>query len=558
VSGNVLSFVRDDAGFYQFGTCTITANQAGNEKFNAAKEVSANIDVNATAKRDQTVTFLTDLTALVGQTVALSAKLNTGLTLTFTSYPVEVCEVTGNNITYKAEGMCTVVVKNAGDNYNNPVEKNFEIKVMSKGVFSLLFADDQTNPIYQAIEGESLKIGLTFKANSIDANKNAKFYLKIAAGSTALMLTPNGLVPATDPLQMLTSLALPADQTTLLLYSGPLPAGKYRVYTAYQTDDGKKEEAISIFTVKAKQTVTFTNLPTSVKAGDKVDLTLTGGASNNPIELTSATVDICSVQNKTVTFVAEGNCILEATQAGNEAVTNASARGVISVKSSGVFSLSVTDWLKAITQATDADNLKINLTFKAPADDVGKTATFYLTASTATTKLMFANGNWVAATNPLQTAASSVLPKDAITLYLFAGTLGAGKYTISAKYQIGDRVVEATSVLNIITKAYAGAYATGKMMSNSDVYATAYATAIAAGKSYTYASTYAKAKENGAFDGDAHRLAVIADAASEATSSGTTSSGLTGSQEAERLIQNAVIYEFVVLKKMKGSIPLIK
>jgi len=339
-------------------------------------------------------------------------------------------------------------------------------------------------------------------------------------------------VPATDPLQMLTSLALPADQTTLLLYSGPLPAGKYRVYTAYQTDDGKKEEAISIFTVKAKQTVTFANLPTSAKAGEKVDLTFTSGASNNPIGLTSTTVDICSVQNKTVTLIAEGDCILEATQAGNEAVTNASARGVISVKSAGVFSLSVTTSFNLMNlsgQTTDADNLEINLTFKAPADDVGKTATFYLTASTATTKLMFANGKWVAATNPLQTAASSVLPKDAITLPLYSGTLGVGKYTISAKYQIGDRVVEATSVLNIVTKAYADAYEMGKRASNSDVYANAYATAIAAGKSHIYAITYAKAKENGASDRDAHYSASLADvaAASKATSSGTTSSGIT-------------------------------
>jgi hypothetical protein len=409
VSGNVVSFVRDSLGAYQNGaTCTITANQAGNEKFNAAKEVSANIvtKYGAIVKQDQTVTLLTDLTAVVGQTVVLSAKTSGRNSMTtFTSYPVEVCQTTGSNITYKAEGMCTVVVKNAGDEQFNSVEKNFEIKVMSKGVFSLLFADSQSNPIYQAIEGESLKIGLTFKANSIDANKNAKFYLKIAAGNTALMLTPNGLVTATEPLQMLTSLALPADQTTLLLYSGALPAGKYSVYAAYQTDDGKKEESTSIFTVKAKQIVAFNNLPTTAKAGDKVDLTFTSGVSNNPIVLTSANVDICSVQNKTVTFVAEGNCSLEATQAGNEAVTNAYARSGISVKSAGVFSLSVVTSNPTATQATDADTLSIDLTFKAPTDDVGKTATFYLTASTATTNLMFANGNWVAATNPLQIAA---------------------------------------------------------------------------------------------------------------------------------------------------------
>jgi hypothetical protein len=49
------------------------------------------------------------------------------------------------------------------------------------------------------------------------------------------------------------------------------------------------------------------------------------------------------------------------------------------------------------------------------------------------------------------------LPAYEITLPLYSGTLGAGDYTISAKYQIGDKVVEATSVLNIVTKAFANA-----------------------------------------------------------------------------------------------------
>ena len=53
--------------------------------------------------------------------------------------------------------------------------------------------------------------------------------------------------------------------------------------------------------------------------------------------------------------------------------------------------------------------------------------------------MMFANGKWVTATNPLQAVASSVLPKDAITLPLYSGTFGAGNYTIYVKYQIGDK-----------------------------------------------------------------------------------------------------------------------
>ena len=260
----------------------------------------------------------------------------------------------GNNITYKAEGTCTIIAKQAGNEQFNPVEQKVDVNVMSKGVFSLNFTDANDNPVFQAVEGDNLKIGLTFQANANDVGKTAKFYLKVMAGNTALMLTDKGFVPATEPLQVLTSITLPAEQITLPLYTGVLPAGKYSVYAKYQTADSK-EEATSIFTVKGKQTVTFTNLPTSATVGGKADLTLTGGSSNNPIVLTSTTADICSVQNKTVTFIAEGNCTIEATQDANETFVNGNAMGSISVKSAGVFSLSVTDKNgKAITQATDA------------------------------------------------------------------------------------------------------------------------------------------------------------------------------------------------------------
>jgi hypothetical protein len=513
INENVISFVSA-------GNCIVTANQVGNDKFNAAKEVSATIVVSSTqaVKKDQVLTIDSALYVTSGDTAILSATVDSGLTpITFTSYPVEICEVAGNNITYKAEGTCTVVAKPAGNEQFNPVEQKVDVRVMSKGVFSLNFTDADGNFIFQAVEGDNLKIGLTFQANANDVGKTAKFYLKTTAGNTALMLTDKGFVTATEPLQVLTSITLPAEQISLPLYTGVLPAGKYSIYAAYQTADSK-EEATSVFTVKAKQTITFWNLPTSATVGEKVDLTLIGGRSNNPIVLTSTTADICTVQNKTVSFVAEGNCKLQATQDANEAFVNGNVTGSISVKSAGVFSLSVIDMMYGdpIVQATDADILDIGLTFKAPTDDIGKIATFYLTASTNTTYLMFANGKWVTAAYPLQAAASSVLPKGEATLPLYSGTLGVGNYTIYAEYQTEDNIVGATSILNVVSKVYidayaaaktdeksedyAIAYATAKAAKKPEIYAIAYATAKSAGKSNAYAVAYADAKVDGKFE----------------------------------------------------------
>ncbi len=461
--------------------------------------------LNQIIKKYQVVTINSALYVTSGDTATLSATADSDLTpITFTSYPVEICEVAGENVTYKAEGTCTVVAKQAGNEQFNPVEQKVNVSVMSKGVFSLDFTDANDNFIFQAIEGDNLKISLTFKANANDVGKTAKFYLKAMAGNTALMLTDKGFVTATEPLQVLTSVTLLADQITLPLHTGALPAGKYSIYAAYQTADGK-EEATSVFTVKGKQTVTFTNLPESAKVGEKVDLTLTGGGSNNPIVLTSTTADICTVQDKTVTFNAEGKCELQATQDGNEVLTSGIATGSISVKSAGVFSFSVTDKDgKAISEVIEKNTINIDVIFKASTDDIGKTTTFYLTVSKESNKWMFVNGKWVGVQQePLQPVASNVLlTKDIATLHLYTGSLNPGKATFEVAYQTTDgKKVKAISVLNVISKLYSEAYATAKAKSKSDIYATAYATAIAKGGSKTYSLAYAKTYEDMIADG---------------------------------------------------------
>jgi Divergent InlB B-repeat domain len=458
------------------------------------------------------------IVGIVGRTAELTATASSGLTVSFSSSPIDICTVSGNTVSFVSAGICTITANQVGNEQFNPVKQSVDIDVASKGVSSLNFTDEKDNPIFQTVEGDTLKISLIYTASAADVEKPAKFYVQATSGDQSWMLTDKGVVAVTTPLQAFTSKTLSATNDPLHLYTGTLLAGEYSVYVAYETANGK-EEVTSVFTVKGKQTVTFTNLPTSPKVGEKASLTLTGGNSNNPIVLTSKTTDVCTVQDKTVTFVAEGNCVIGANQAGNEIFVDGHATGNIAVKSLGVFSLSVTDKDgKVITQVIDADTLKIGLTVKAPTDDVGKTAKFYLTATAGTTKLMFTNGKWVTATNPLKVEASRVLPKDATTLSLYSGTLGAGNYVVSAKYQIGDKTVEATSVLNVVSKVYADAYGAIKFFGGTDrkaevyaqqteagksiAYALAYATAIDSGKSTTYAAAYAlqiEAKKSDAY-----------------------------------------------------------
>src|SRR5690606_38211373 len=80
------------------GTCTIAANHAGNDDWNAAEEVTQNVIID---KGDQTISFTQpDAQPFApGLTVDLAASATSSLTVTFTSNSEEICTVSGAVVT---------------------------------------------------------------------------------------------------------------------------------------------------------------------------------------------------------------------------------------------------------------------------------------------------------------------------------------------------------------------------------------------------------------------------------------------------------------------------
>jgi hypothetical protein len=150
ISGNTVSFVGA-------GNCIVSANQAGNEAYNAAASVSANIAVTeAQAKKDQ-VLALTSPFGKVGEVGTLTAISDAGLTdISFTTSSTEVCDITGNTITYKAEGACMVTMTQAGNAQFNAATRTVEMTVVSKGVFSIGFTNKKGKSIFDARVDEEL------------------------------------------------------------------------------------------------------------------------------------------------------------------------------------------------------------------------------------------------------------------------------------------------------------------------------------------------------------------------------------------------------------------
>jgi RNA polymerase sigma factor (sigma-70 family) len=58
--------------------------------------------------------------------------------------------------------------------------------------------------------------------------------------------------------------------------------------------------------------------PETADVDDTYEFTATGGGSGNPVKITTSNNDVCTVGDSTVAFLAEGSCMITATQAGND------------------------------------------------------------------------------------------------------------------------------------------------------------------------------------------------------------------------------------------------
>ncbi|MCA3068455.1 MAG: hypothetical protein ING73_16250, partial [Rhodocyclaceae bacterium] len=95
------------------GTCSITANQAGNSNFNAATSVAQGFSISL---EPQTITFpAIGPKFILDSPLTLSATANSGLAVAFTTNSPAICSVSGNTVTLLAPGNCYLFAAQAGN-----------------------------------------------------------------------------------------------------------------------------------------------------------------------------------------------------------------------------------------------------------------------------------------------------------------------------------------------------------------------------------------------------------------------------------------------------------
>ncbi len=259
------------------GTCTIAADQAGNASYNAATQVTQDITI---GMGNQTITFGSAPSVVVGATGTVTATATSGLAPTFTSSTTGVCTVSGSTVTGVSAGTCTIAANQTGNtNYNAATQVTQNI-IVGKGSQTITFGTAPT-----------VNVGGTGTVTATATSGLAPVFTSTTTGvCTVSGSTVTGVTAGTC--------TIAANQ-----------AGNATYNAATQVTQ-------NITIGMGNQTITFSN-PGTKANGATPTLTATATSGLAPT-FTSATTGVCTITSAgALTTVSAGSCTIAADQAGN-------------------------------------------------------------------------------------------------------------------------------------------------------------------------------------------------------------------------------------------------
>jgi hypothetical protein len=269
------------------GTCTITADQGGNNDFVAAPTVTRSFDV---SKTDQAITFVQPTSGVaIGSSSPLTATATSGLPVTLTSLTTDVCRVVNGQAVADHAGTCTIAATQTGNSdYNAATAVNRSITV------------DKTN---QAITFTQPTSGVAIgSSTSLSATATSGLAVTLTSLTTDVCRVVNGQAVADHA----GTCTIAATQTGNSDYNAATPVNR------------------SITINKTNQTVTFIQPTSPVAIGSTTALSATA-SSGLAVTLTSLTTDVCRVVNGQAVADHAGTCTIAATQTGNSDYNAATA-----------------------------------------------------------------------------------------------------------------------------------------------------------------------------------------------------------------------------------------
>ena len=284
VSGNTVTMLSA-------GTCSLTANQAGDANYSAAPQVALSVVIGAAT---QAITnFVSNPTAPVfatNGTFTVSATAGASSSpMVFGSTSPTVCTISGNTVTILNAGTCALTANQAADaNYSAASQVALNVVIAAATQTITNFAANPTTPVF-APNG-------TFTVSATAGTSSSPV---VFGSTTATVCTVSG-------------------NTVTMLSAGNCSL------TANQAADANYNAApqvtLAVTIAAATQAITnFVANPTSPVFAPNGTFTVsaTGGASSSPVVFAGTSPSVCSVSGNTVTMLSAGTCALTANQAAD-------------------------------------------------------------------------------------------------------------------------------------------------------------------------------------------------------------------------------------------------
>ncbi|MDE3083131.1 MAG: Ig-like domain repeat protein, partial [Acidobacteriota bacterium] len=292
VSGSTVTYLK-------VGLCTILATSSGDASYYAGSD-SLPITI---VPRPQTITFPTVPPAYLGETYDLGATSDSNLPISYSTVPTDstVCSIDASTVSYNAEGTCTILAAQSGNDNYLPAETKTQEFLVTLHPQLISFAAPPS-VVY---------LGSTY---TLRASSDSGLDVSYSQGAT----TPSGacsLTPAASNSVLVRFLAtgtcvVNIDQAgTTTVAPAPTRSVTFSVVTLPPVISAPPPTP-QVITVPPPPAVTVGSTYT-IPATTDSGLPLTYAVDS------SSSSGVCAVSGSTVTFASVGTCVVNISQPGD-------------------------------------------------------------------------------------------------------------------------------------------------------------------------------------------------------------------------------------------------
>lgn len=275
----------------QVGSCEIAADQAGDAATLPAARAIQTVQILRATQNGFSVGADAPLVLLGGSLAIRAQGGQSSAAISLSLAAGSPCTLTGSTLSGVDVGTCTVVATRPGDAFYEAASASVAVNVFARGLSGLEVVGQSLSPAFNPA------VGL--------------YILSVANGVQQIPVRAT----ARDPLAAVllnNQIATPGSTIAVNLNTG---ANLLPVTVIAQ--DGSQQTYQLVVNRRFAQSIQLTLPATAVLGDAPLTLLATGGASGQPVQISSQTPAVCSLNGSELQLLSAGRCELRANQAGD-------------------------------------------------------------------------------------------------------------------------------------------------------------------------------------------------------------------------------------------------